>query len=311
MTYRPTTMFARHRVGAALVATVALGASTLVGANLATADPAPTATQITITRVYTPSISVPDTPGAGESYVVKTVPFTVDLSTDYPLSYSRTVTVALTVTAGPADDRAVTVKYEFPANSTVGQITDVKLPVEGEVTIDVAVDSRKSLVGHGIATFDVLKTSQFAPSDSTLTGFGGGGGPGVRCSPSAADPVCGDLELPNSQGVLSRQLLSQGAGDSFLQVLVDVDPEIYNELNPILIVAKCDKTKCKGKGIRTYSVYVQIYPNTEPVLSPPCTTNGIITDGLFCTDYVQSTRDNAGDLLLKVLLAIDAKVIYH
>jgi hypothetical protein len=40
----------------------------------------------------------------------------------------------------------------------------------------------------------------------------------------------------------------------------------------------------------------------------PCTAKGQIQDGVaFCTDYVSSKRDNAGDLLLEVLFFHDLR----
>jgi hypothetical protein len=307
MNHRPN-LPSRRRITSVLAAAVVAGTA-LVAENLASSAALPTATQITIAQVYTPSITVPNTPGAGAPYVVKGVPFNVDITTDYPLSYNKAVTVVLTVT-GP-DSGVTSVKYDVPVGATSATIPDIVLPTAANnVTITVAVDARKTDVAPGTRIIDVLRTSLTAPADSQVTGWGGGGGPGVRCSPTADDAICGDLELPDSSGVLSPQLLSQGASNSFLQLLVDVDPAVYNANNPILVIAKCDKTKCKGKGIRTYSVSVQISPNSPAQLSPPCTSNGVIDTGDFCTDYVHSTRDNAGDLLLRVLLRTDAKIIF-
>jgi hypothetical protein len=306
MNHRPI-LPSRRRLASMFAAAVVAGTA-LVAVNLASSAALPTATQITIAQVYTPSITVPDTPGAGAPYVVKGVPFNVDITTDYPLSYNKATTVVLTVT-GP--DSGVTVKYDVPIGATSASIPDSVLPTAANnVTITVAVDAKKTDVVPGTRTIDVLKTSLTAPATSQVTGWGGGGGPGVRCSPTADDAICGDLELPDSSGVLSPQLLSQGVGNSFLQLLVAVDPAVYNANHPILVIAKCDKTKCKGKGIRTYSVSVQISPNSPAAVSPPCTSNGVIDTGDFCTDYVHSTRDNAGDLLLRVLLRIDAKIIF-
>ena len=300
----------RRRLSLLLAAAFAAAVGIVVAAPQAESVTGPTATAITIAKVYTPSIAVPNTPGAGAPYVVQDVPFSVDLSTDFPLSYTKDTTVVLTEIVGP--DRTVSVSFAFPANATTATIPSVTLPTPADnVTIQVAVAARRSTVTPGTASFDVLFTSLAAPFDSPLTGFGGGGGVGVPCSPTAADPVCGDLQLGNSAGVLSGQLLSQGAGDSFLQVLVAVDPQVYNNANPIKVVAKCDKSKCKGKGVNTYFLTVQLTPGSAPVTSPPCAAKGVVDPGLsFCTDYVQSKRDNAGDLLLVLLSTEDLKIIY-
>lgn len=304
----------------ALLAALLMMASTVASASLASALPAATATQITITDVYTPSIDVPNTPGAGDPYIVRNVAFTVDFTLDAPLSTNKSTTVALTVLNGP-DGGDVIVTYVVPAGAIAGSIAGVVLPSAfNGVTLQLADTTRRSEVTPGTATIDVLKNSLTAPASSKLTGWGGGGGVGVSCQPTTADPVCGDLRLPESNGVLSPQLLSQGScnsldgrcggNGSFLQALVDVDPGVYNKQNPIEIVAKCDKTLCKGKGIGSYQVAVQLVSGEGLVTSPPCTQKDVITTGSFCTDYVSSKRDIAGDLLLVVLLEYDAKIIF-
>jgi hypothetical protein len=81
--------------------------------------------------------------------------------------------------------------------------------------------------------------------------------------------------------------------------------------NPVVFVAKCDKSLCAGKGIKTYTLKVQTDLGTAPIVSPPCAAKGVVDSGKdFCTDYVQSTRDGAGDVLLYVLFAADAKIIW-
>lgn len=304
----------------AIIAALMMTASAVSTASLASALPAATATQITITDVYTPSIDVPNTPGAGDPYIVRNVAFTVDFVLDAPLSTNKSTTLALTVLSGP-DAGDVTVTYAVPAAATSGSVTGVVLPSAfNGVTLRLADTTRRSEVAPGTATIDVLKTSLTAPADSKLTGWGGGGGIAKSCQPTTADPVCGDLLLPESNGVLSPQLLSQGScntldgrcggNGSFLQALVDVDPSVYNKGNPIEIVAKCDKTLCKGGGVGSYQVAVQLVSGAGLVTSPPCTQKNVITTGSFCTDYVSSKRDIAGDLLLVVLLEYDAKIIF-
>lgn len=305
-----------------LVAAVAVLASTAAVLATATfasaAPPDPTATAITVTSAYSPSITVPDTPGVGSSYVVKGVPFVVSFVMDAPLSTTKSTGVVLTVTSGP-DAGTLSIPYDVPASATSGTIAGAVLPTAANnVTLKVAVDARKTDVVPGTLSVDVLKLSFAAPATSQLTGFGGGGGAGVECEPTPSDPMCGDLLLPESHGVLSNQLLSQGsctglciAKGSVLQALVAVDPLVYNKQNPIEIVAKCDKSVCSGKGVNSYSVRVQLVPGTPPAVSPPCPAKGVVgADQDFCTDYVQSKRDGAGDVLLFVELPIDAKIIW-
>lgn len=306
-----------------LVAAVAVLASTAAVLATATfasaAPPDPTATEITVTSAFSPSITVPDTPGVGSSYVVKDVPFDVSFVMDAPLSTTKSTGVVLTVTSGP-DAGTLSVPYDVPAGATSGTIAGAVLPTAANnVTLKVAVDAKKTDVAPGTLSVDVLKRSVSAPAGSQLTGFGGGGGAGVPCEATPAEPQCTDLLLPETGGVLSPQLLSEGSctgvcngkGSFLFQVLVAVDDDVYNKDNPIEVVAKCDKALCKGGGINSYNVYVELTPGSGAQLSPPCTSKGVVSDGQdFCTDYVQSRRDGAGDLYLYVELPIDAKIIW-
>lgn len=315
-----THAFGARRLCAATAALVVATTTVLATPGLAGAAPPPTATAITITKVLTPSITVPDTPGAGATYVVKDIPATVSLVTDAPLNAHKSTRVLLTVTSGPDAASTAPIGFDVPAGATQAEIPGLTLATAAnDVGIKVAVDERRSTVTPGTRSFDVFKNSLTAPSTSTLTGFGGGGAAGVTCSPTVEDAVCGDLLLPESNGVLSNQVLSQGACGvgvcpataSVLQALVKVDPAVYNNANPIELVAKCDKSLCGQGGVKSYDVTVQIRPGDVPATSPACARKGVIDEGLeFCTDYVQSTRDNAGDLQLVVLLAIDAKIIF-
>jgi hypothetical protein len=325
MSHRVLESVRRHRSRLLVAVTLLLTAAAALVAvpPLASASAPVTATQITVGAINTPSIDVPATDGAPQAYVVRGVPFTVDFSTDAPLSTTKATTVILTVATGPSADRAVSMKYDVPANATSGTFgitSELSLPAAGnDVTVKIAVDARKTDVAPGTSNpFDVLKTFVSAAAGSTLTGIGGGGGEGVPCNPTVSDPTCGDLQLPG--GAVSNQLLSQGScagvctttstAASVLQLLVAVDSTIGNG-NPITFVAKCDKSVCPGKGIKTYSVKVQLTPGGPIAPSTPCDAKGVIPANLdFCTDYVQSTRDGAGDVLLYVLLAKDARVIY-
>jgi hypothetical protein len=314
-----------HRRRSRLLSALALaaaGATALATAGLGSAPAGaapPAKATITITSALTQTDTPPVMPGRGSSYVVQGQPFTVGFTVSAPLSTSKSTRLVLTVTSGP-DAGSMSVGYDLPANATSGSIPDAQLGhAANDVQLKVDVDPSKNTVRPGTASVDVLKTSLSAPGNSSLTGFGGGGGVGVPCSPTPADQVCGDLLVPSTRTALSRQFLSQGCvaacdnAASYLQALVDLaamsQPD--EEQNPIVVVAKCDKTLCAGKGIKSYSVKVALNAGDTPVKSPACSAKGVIDSGeTFCTDYRQSTRDIAGDVLLYVLLARDAKIIF-
>jgi hypothetical protein len=319
---------ARSALVLLLTVSAALGAAA-IGSTSASA--ASTKTSIEIVSAYTQTDPVPNAPGKGSSYIVKGQPFTVSFNISAPLSTTRSTSVVLTATSG-GNDTGLRVTGSVDANATTGQITDAVLAdAANGVILKVDVQPSKNTVQPGTLTVDVLKTSLSAPQpqlgSSTLVGIGGGGGIGVPCSPTPADQVCGDLIIPSTRTAVSNLLLSQGCvtcttGDasSFLQAIFGLAPApgstpaeqlLYAEQNPITFIAKCDKTLCDGKGIKSYSVKIALTAGASPTVSQPCSTKGVVDPGaLFCTDYRQSTRDNAGDVLLYVLLTDDLKIIF-
>jgi hypothetical protein len=304
-----------------LLAVVAVAATMLVTAPSAEAGkpskPGQTpTTAATITIDPVRSTAVPETDGIrGASYVVHGDSFDVGFTTDVPLSTSKTTTVVLTVTSGP-DRGTLSLTTDVAPGVTAGTITGAVLPTPANnVTLKVAVDARKTDVTPGTLTIDVLKTSLHVATPSNLTGIGGGGGPGVPCDPTPADPNCGDLILPTGSTVNTGLLLAQGCGldncvESYLQLLFGTSAPA-SKTNPFTFIAKCDKSVCAGKGIKTYKLSVSLDAGTAPTTSLACRDKGVVNAGAeFCTDYVQSTRDGAGDVLLYLLFVRDAKIIF-
>ena len=73
-------------------------------------------------------------------------------------------------------------------------------------------------------------------------------------------------------------------------------------------VLRCDKTQVQRQGGRQLHREDRVDSSGDPHwTSPPCPSKGVLGDGHFCTDYVSSHRDNAGDLLLEVLFDKDMR----
>jgi hypothetical protein len=295
-----------------------LSTSSLAGA---VPKPPPPTTVITVDSAFdqtlttsVPGDGLPSTPGKGTSYVVAGAPFDVSFSSNLPLSTTKSTHVVLTALDGT---NPVTGSTDVPAGETTGTIAGITLStVANNVNLHVAVDERRTEVQPGDLPVDVLRFSSPAPDTSTLIGISGGGSPGVECHPTTTDPICGDLLVPD--GIGGPGFVSQacngpcGAHGSYVQALIET-AGIYSKTNPFEVVFKCDKSLCPGKAIKTYSVKVELIAGTGAVASPPCASKGVIDpdpDVQFCTDYVQSSRDNAGDVLLHVELPFDAKVIW-
>jgi hypothetical protein len=188
-----------------------------------------------------------------------------------------------------------------------------------QVTVSVAKATGKiSLVTPGTtAPFDVLKTVEiFPPTDPSLSvGLGVGN---ADCTQDTSEPECGVLILPSGfssqQGALSLGActpdLGCTAGSQVVQFIADLGSN-YSATNPATLIIRCSKQLCPGKGVSSYTLKVS-FSAAGPLdlVSAPCTTKGVALDAAgntFCTDYVQSHRDNAGDVLLVLLFVHDMR----
>jgi len=163
--------------------------------------------------------------------------------------------------------------------------------------------------------FDVLDSLKFTEkgNPSLVTGFGA-----ETCNTKSTVSVCGVVVLPNgigspaaalSSGVCSDVLCTGGKEVQFIAGLTDASgADLYSRTNPATLILQCDKSKCGGKGVSSYTAKVALSATGALSVSPPCATKGVIQQGEdFCTDYVSSHRDNAGDVLLVVLFLRDMK----
>jgi hypothetical protein len=188
-----------------------------------------------------------------------------------------------------------------------------------QVTVSVAkVTGKISLVTPGTtAPFDVLKTVAIFPSTEPSLGTGLGVGD-ADCTQDTTEPECGVLIAPN--GFASQNgALSLGActsdlgctdGSQVVQFIADLGTD-YSTTNPATLIIRCSKQLCPGKGVSSYTLKVS-FSATGPLnlVSAPCTSKGVALDAAgntFCSDYVQSHRDNAGDVLLYLLFVHDMR----
>jgi hypothetical protein len=283
--------------------------------------PAPTATSIRVDDITTPGITVPSTPGSNNGdlwYVVRGTGFDVDLSfwgddgtgatVPLPLSYSKVTTVTVT---GPGGVVLGTV--DVPVGGTSAHLSGLSIAAAANnVTITASAPGPKRTTISGTsAPFDVLLSSAGFAAGTPLSQIGGSTG-AEGCNPTEGDPVCADL-LPPASGFTTDILLSKGVcaglarcGDSFVQALAGIST---SPSDPATLVMKCDKSLCGGGAIHRTELYVELSPGSGAVKAPDCPDKGLVgSDQQFCVDYVQSTRDNAGDTFLHLLFTVDAKV---
>jgi hypothetical protein len=184
--------------------------------------------------------------------------------------------------------------------------------------VTVSVAKKNSDVTPGTTNaFDVLKTvSKFASDDPRLaTGLGIGN---ANCTQATTEPECGTLLLSHGFSSTAAALslgkctpdLGCTRGSQVVQFIADLGGA-YTPQDPALLVIRCSKELCSGKGINRYTIKVSFAASGPLNLTAaPCVSKGVALDAAgntFCTDYVRSHRDNAGDALLYFLFTGDMR----
>lgn len=323
-------------LGAFLTLLLPVGAPTAVAdpPDNAGGGPSPVATAISVDSVDTPetAIDVPDTTGAPDSYIVRRIAFEVDVSfwgfddagewTKLPLSHNKDVSLLLELLPdpdAPLPSRVEIMRDSVPAEATTFTFTGVTLDdPRDDVALRVSVDERRvEATADDSERFDVLV--EFSRGTTI-----GGNPTDEGCEATPENPVCADLIAPTRGFTNDHTLMSLGVCDpdfggtgcrgNYVQALAGF---VADAEDPATLIMKCDKTLCPGGAIHDYELDVQISPDGRTVTAKPCASKGIATpetpsDGSapdsFCVDYVQSTRDNAGDTHLYLLFTVDAKV---
>ncbi len=319
-------------VRAPIRATLSMVALALVAVGLQTglaAGTSPKPVRIQIDRVFS-SVSAPaGTPDEAVPYalVVAGQSFSIEVSFydayGQPASFWSTTPLAISTTAG-SSNLPSPATGSAPAGATTATLTTTLAKPANQVRVTV---SAPTLTGHKAVTpgtsspdqqFDVLSELRFQASAPGTPFVGGIGGQANCASATSDDPVCGSLRLP--KGAQSSQvLLSRGLCDavyaacgstrgSVLQFLGNLDG-LYTPTSPATMLVRCDKSLCGKKAIHRTKLNYSLLGNAALVAAPKCPGKGRLGPGQeVCVDYVQSTRDNAGDTLLVLLLTRDARI---
>jgi hypothetical protein len=237
---------------------------------------------------------------------------------------------------GKATDLALTTGGGGSSTTTVGKdatFADLtSLPFTSAVnrtTVTVSVPSSKGkgaiAAQPSLTVFDVLLTLDAAvpvPTNGIVRNVGKDGADCGEVTESA--PMCATVILPygvvgnnvvlgtgacGPSGDAAYTLCDANRGSFVLELLADLGPA-YTQQTPATVILSCDKKFC-GKGSIQKNV-PSFTPggNTTLVKLLPCTAKGVAPATGACVDYVQSTRDNAGDTHLWVLFAEDARVTF-
>jgi len=210
------------------------------------------------------------------------------------------VPTTVTMAAG-ASTQVFAVSYSIYANAVT-------------VTAAVAGNGKQSkIVSTSSNAFDVLQTLKSDPASPGVA-FQDGTGLENCAATDATNPVCGVVVLPNGSG--SDVLLSTGSCAGLgcksaavvSQVITDTGG-LYTRTAPATVILECNRTLCGKGGVNKYVALASQQAGGPLSAAPACPAKGVIgADQMYCTDYVQSTRDGADNLLLYVLFFDDFRL---
>ena len=233
-------------------------------------------------------------------------------------TFTRDTVVSLTVGSGSVSLGSLQTVVVPAGESTVTASGFSLSPAGNNVVLHAAVTGgsrdAKALAPGDTEAFDVLlqaeRSSSLAPA-TTTTERGA-----TACTPTDLAPYCADVLLPI--GTTAGYLVSVGTcddtvcpsvrnGRQVVQLLAGF-PQRTGNAPAATIVFKCDKSRCKGGGVSSYTPLINLMPTGGLTPASPCSAKGAVTtEEKYCVDYVQSKRDGAGDVYLYVLFAEDVR----
>ena len=308
---------ARHRLAFA-VATIGLLASMAVGTGSAHGTTiAPTGLNVSASTANlglggaVPNVLVQ----AGDPFTltVKLIPDGATFNKDTPLSLTASIDPSV---GGQPQGTFSPSTVTFPGGVSSATFSVSYSAVDNGVILTASAPKNTKVTSGSTQPFDVLKTVV-----SLSQGKISPGGVGVgdqNCGDGTDEPVCGivvlpnDIQSPNGALTLGKCTSNLGctSGGQVVQFVADLGT-LYPATSPAELIFRCSKQLCRNtnNGIKSFTLKVS-QSATGPLdqVSQPCLTKGVVNDGVtFCTDYNQSHRDNAGDLILVLLFTKDMR----
>ena len=263
--------------------------------------------------VVTVSVSTPDLGlgGAVPAVLAKGGdPIALTLTSSQTFTQAVTFNLVVTVADGSPDGVLSPNQVTLPANALSVAATVTYSAVENGVTITPSIGGKGkpiSFTAVPSTPFDSLRTLQLADQGTTLFGAD-------TCTTTTPETNCGVAVLPLSFAS-QRAALSTGAtagecaggpckaGSTVVQFIAAL--EGYTAQSPATLIFRCDKTQCSNGGVNKFKVYYT-YLSSGPLdtVAPACLLKGQANvdpatgEPVACVDYVNSSRDNAGDTLL-------------
>lgn len=304
-----------------LAVLAALAAVAATSSPVVQAASANTATSMVIVKANVTGVVKPDAPWAQPPFMVSgelhtaTVNFFNDAG-PAPLSTGgKGVALTFAIVDGATTNLRT---YTVPPNVTTFTVADLPTtaPANNVQLKATAATSKQSPI-IAFLGLSILRTYLSNPGGAhALSSIGGtGSGLDASCEATRAEPFCVDVILPPGASASGGNVilaLGTCAGVcptplSFLELLINVDPTVVTNTNPVRILMKCDKSVCSGDP-KDYPAFVQLTPALGEVVSPFCQSKGVIDEGLdFCTDQASSIKNGAGDYVLTLLIRTDPK----
>ncbi len=246
-------------------------------------------------------------------------PFQVEVSLwngRKPAAYSTDTVVTLTA---PGPGTLSVQQATIPAGATGTTITTSYSAATAAVQVTVRVPSASSALSATTSSFPIDVTLSLIDGQAATLQDGTAGADSAGCTEvDAAHPMCGIVTLP--RGATGNVALSLGmcptgqsclTGASVTQLIANLtgaDGDLYTRTAPARMTIICDKSICGQQGV-PHVTALWSQSATGPLQpAPACPAKGIIgADQDFCTDWVSSTRDRAGDLHLVVLFLQDVR----
>jgi hypothetical protein len=215
----------------------------------------------------------------------------------------------------------------IPAKGTAATFTEKSLVLPtADVTLTAKVtagsDAALLLQPSSTRQFDLLKeikeVSLPTGSASLQVSQYGVGAPCQVGDGSTVPQTCAELVAPkgvsNGNAVFTTAtcLTTNCAtgNDSLLQVLADVPHTPAGSRTPAAtVIVSCDKTLCGNGGVTSFVVQASLAGGGALSAAPACKKKALLnTSTEACLDYVQSSRDNAGDVHLYLLIPFDSRM---
>lgn len=305
-----------------LIAVAALVAALIgppLAANAAPPVKPPVPTSVTVEAMTDPAVAaqLAGVPPQALPQVLAAIgtPFQLRLSLwngSAPASFTTSTPVTLAATGGTG--ALGTTTATIPAGATTITIPgETYSAATAALSITATVGAKKAALTATAPPFPVeLKLSVLAGSSLKN---GPVGADGAACTTvDAAHPMCGILSLPNGAAgnvAVSLGLCPTGQpcakGGLVTQFIADMGG-LYTRSAPAQMTIVCDKTLCGKGGVNKFTAVWSQTAAGALTTVPACPSKGTIGAAQsFCADYVSSTRDNAGDLLLVVLFLDDVR----